>query len=281
MTYLTFQYAMMKYFEKYRGAVSGMLYAGETANSLVFPMVLLQLQYAYGFRNVLFIYGAIAMHTTVLCLLLRNRASVTQPHKTKAGSGSVENLEGFNHPVRQCEIRISPSTQSGAGDSLAAMNLFRNPMFYVSLSFAMSVHVSLVAFATTVVDYAMDRGCSLGVASTIIVYTAPADILGRVVVPLFADWKLMQRTTLILCCYIVMSASLFALPYSWSFWTFTLVCLCLCLSLGCLLVFKLPFVADHFDINWFAFCVGLQGVFAIPLTLGCTSITGECLKILL
>lgn len=273
--YIVFGYALMKYFDKYRGATSGMLFAGETANSLVFPTILLQLQYHYGFRNVLFIYGAIAMHTTVLSLLLGEPPSTNLPRRTKPNNGGLQCLKGPNPLVQQSEAASSPENSLLDAGHPSVMTLFENPMFYVSLLLAMSVHFCQMTFLTTIVDYAIDRGSSLDRASAIVTYTAPADIVGRALVPLLADWNFVRRTTLILCCYAVTGASFIALPHSWSFWSFLLLCMCSCLSLGCLIASKLAFVADQFDINHFTFCVGLQGLCLIPLLLGCPSIIGE------
>ncbi|EEC12257.1 monocarboxylate transporter, putative, partial [Ixodes scapularis] len=69
--YVTTALALFKYFDKYKSFANGLARAGETAAGIVFPPVFVFLQETYGFRGTLFIYGALALHATVLCVLLK------------------------------------------------------------------------------------------------------------------------------------------------------------------------------------------------------------------
>ncbi|XP_054923104.2 uncharacterized protein [Dermacentor andersoni] len=65
----------MDYFDKYRGTVSGLKYAGWSASGLVFPAILAKLVDIYHVRGMLLILGALTMNVMPLILLFEYPAA--------------------------------------------------------------------------------------------------------------------------------------------------------------------------------------------------------------
>ncbi|CAN7986289.1 unnamed protein product, partial [Ixodes pacificus] len=111
--YVTTALALFKYFDKYKSFANGLARAGETAAGIVFPPVLVFLQKSYGFRGTLFIYGALALHATVLCLFLKEPPwTVKKPTLKTINETNVFTTHSVNMANNQNEPPGSKSLHS-------------------------------------------------------------------------------------------------------------------------------------------------------------------------
>lgn len=275
--YVTISVAIFKYFDKYKGFANGLARAGETAAGIVSPFVLVFLQESYSFRGALFIYGALALHATVLCLLLKDppwmapKKTKIIDHKPEALTGDPKNdVNNINESAGSRSVKHSDSPYSVG----YFLTMFRNPMFCVFVVFSMVVYFSQNAFFTTIVDFAMDRGSSLAEASSIVTYISPVDFVGRMILPLLADRNYIRRSTLVMVLFCVMAVSMISLPHTASFATLLAICVCFGTCLGSLLTMEVVIVTDYIGFQLFAVCYGfcclasIPGVLASPLLFG-------------
>ncbi|CAN7996032.1 unnamed protein product [Ixodes hexagonus] len=266
--YLTTALALFKYFERYKGFANGLARAGETTAGIVFPPVLVFLQDLYGFRGTLLLCGAISLHATVFCLLLKDPPWMAQKrsqkyiHKPQTLDANLrKSANSLNERRGTSTIVQHSDTQSCARDLLT---MFRNPLFYVAITCNLVVHFSQNAFLTTIVDFAMDKGSSLAEASSIISYVSPADFLGRMLLPLLADRNYIRRSTLVMVSFCVTAASVMSLPHTASFATLLPTSVCFVTALGCLLTMEIVIVTDYVGVPLFALCYGLCSLTTIP-----------------
>lgn len=275
--YVTISVAIFKYFDKYKGFANGLARAGETAAGIVSPFVLVFLQESYSFRGALFIFGALALHATVLCLLLKDPPWMA-PKKTKTIGLNPEALtvdprndvNNINEPAGSRSVQHADSPYSIG----YLLTMFRNPMFCVFVVFSMVVYFSQNAFFTTIVDFAMDRGSSLAEASSIVTYISPVDFVGRMILPLLADRNYIRRSTLVMVLFCVMAVSMISLPHTASFAALLAICVCFGTCLGSLLTMEVVIVTDYIGLQLFAVCYGfcclasIPGILASPLLFG-------------
>ncbi|CAN7986199.1 unnamed protein product, partial [Ixodes pacificus] len=80
-------------------------------------------------------------------------------------------------------------------------SVFCKPMFFVIVLLGVIIHYTHNVFLSTIVDFAMDRGMSLDTASSLIVYSSLTDFVGSLGLPLFADKKVIRRSTLVMWSY--------------------------------------------------------------------------------
>lgn len=94
---------IMQYFRKYRGIAAGLRLSANPVSAIVFPIVLSTLKDAYGFRGTLLVYGAITMHVTAFCIMLKEppwvlseRGKQKVPAKEQGGDNPnrLMNVEG-------------------------------------------------------------------------------------------------------------------------------------------------------------------------------------------
>ncbi|XP_040076328.2 monocarboxylate transporter 2 [Ixodes scapularis] len=265
--YVTTALALFKYFDKYKSFANGLARAGETAAGIVFPPVFVFLQETYGFRGTLFIYGALALHATVLCLLLKEPPwTVRKPPLKTINKTDVFTTHSVNMANNQNEPPKSKSLHSSdLPDNVShLLTMFRNPYFYLIVLCSVVVHISQFTFLTTIVDFAMDGGSSLADASSVITYISPADFIGRMILPLLADRNYIRRGTLVTLSFCVMGVSTMALPQTTSFATLLPTCVVFGIALGCLLTMEIVLVSDYVDVQLFAVCYGFCSLASIP-----------------
>ncbi|KAK8775197.1 hypothetical protein V5799_031458 [Amblyomma americanum] len=83
---------IMQYFRKYRGIAAGLRLSSNPASAIVFPAVLSALRDAYGFRGASLVFGAITIHVTAFCIMLREPPWLTsnRPKKAAALTGTKD-----------------------------------------------------------------------------------------------------------------------------------------------------------------------------------------------
>ncbi|KAH7957055.1 hypothetical protein HPB52_014769 [Rhipicephalus sanguineus] len=255
---VTLVIVVMMHFDKYRGVASGMKYAGYTLASLLFPKILTSLRDAYGFRGCMLVYAALTMNVTALTLLLKeppwhlhSRSSKAKPrvHERKSISWiSTTPLDNAHcAPVESPEITESNSAAPT-----------------VTIQTVSSLTLNSI---TTIVDYALDKGAARSQAYLCVTYCSPAELFGRIVLPLIGDCKIVSRATLVAASFALLAVTMLVLPATPCVLAYILVCACATMLLACLLAMKPVVIADYFGIENVATSWGLGGVTLLPLLL--------------
>ncbi|KAL1427028.1 hypothetical protein MTO96_017774 [Rhipicephalus appendiculatus] len=126
---------------------------------------------------------------------------------------------------------------------------------------------TMAVFPATIVDYALDKGAARSHAYLCVTYCSPAELFGRIVLPLIGDCKVLSRTTLVAASFVLLAVTMVVLPTTASFLAYILVCACATMLLACLLAMKPVVIADYFGIENLATSWGLGGVTLLPLLL--------------
>ncbi|KAH7959622.1 hypothetical protein HPB49_012544 [Dermacentor silvarum] len=237
---------VMMYFDKYRGMASGLKFAGYSLCSLLYPIILTSLKDAYGFRGALLVCAALTMNVTALSLLL----------KEPPWHDRERNSKHANMPLVAQNGDTSTDIDTLAGEPVVAIDY------------------TVAVFPATIVDYALDKGSARSQADLSVSYCAPAELMGRVALPLIADSGLVSRTTLVSVNFFLLAGTFLALPATCSFLSYILVCACATMFSGCLMSMKPVVIADYFGIDAVATAWGFAGVTLLPLLLCSPTITG-------
>ncbi|XP_037512261.2 monocarboxylate transporter 9-like [Rhipicephalus sanguineus] len=146
-------------------------------------------------------------------------------------------------------------------------NLLVKPRFYVCVLAVVAIDYTMAVFPATIVDYALDKGASRSHADLSVTYCSPAELFGRIVLPLIGDSKKVSRTALVSASFFLLAVTMLALPATPSFLAYILVSACVTMLLACLVSMKPVVIADYFGIESVAIGWGFAGVTLLPLLL--------------
>ncbi|KAM7311923.1 monocarboxylate transporter 6-like [Ixodes scapularis] len=193
-------------YKKHLGMAHGLMFAGATASSFVFPYVLMSLNEAFNARGSMLVVGGILSHLIPLCMLIKQQDGVDVSKNASTNS----NIES----IRTTEKLTKQETSSGTCSAIAldAGKIMCTPTFYVIVISWLIVVYALELFFMTIVDYAMDRGLSADDAVTLLSGYAVTDLCGRILLPVVADKQYVRSSTLMAANYFLFGSSVFALP---------------------------------------------------------------------
>ncbi|KAH6934197.1 hypothetical protein HPB50_021499 [Hyalomma asiaticum] len=154
-------------------------------------------------------------------------------------------------------------------------NLLAKPRFYVCVLAVVAIDYTVAIFPATIVDYALDKGASRSHADLSVTYCSPAELCGRIVLPLIGDSKMVSRAALVSASFFLLAVTMLALPTTPSFLAYILVCACMTMLIACLVSMKPVVIADYFGIESVATSWGFAGVTLIPLHLCSPYIIGK------
>ncbi|XP_037514412.1 uncharacterized protein LOC119390786 [Rhipicephalus sanguineus] len=146
-------------------------------------------------------------------------------------------------------------------------SLLSRPRFYVCLLALLAMDYTVAVFPATIVDYALDKGAARSQAYLCVTYCSPAELFGRIVLPLIGDCKIVSRATLVAASFALLAVTMLVLPATPCVLAYILVCACATMLLACLLAMKPVVIADYFGIENVATSWGLGGVTLLPLLL--------------
>lgn len=214
-------------YKKHLGMAHGLMFAGATASSFVFPYVLMSLNEAFNARGSMLIVGGILSHLIPLCMLIKQQDGVDVSKNASTNS----NIQS----IRTTEKLTKQETSSGTCFAIAldAGKIMCTPTFYVIVISWLIVVYALELFFMTVVDYAMDRGLSADDAVTLLSGYAVTDLCGRVLLPVAADKQYVRTSTLMAVNYFFLATSFLALPEVWSFASLLVVGALAPIFMGC------------------------------------------------
>ncbi|CAN7937831.1 unnamed protein product, partial [Ixodes hexagonus] len=181
-----------------------------------------------------------------------------------------------NRPEDQC--RTVPEDSEGDGHRSQSvshiMAVFCKPMFFIVVLLGVVIHYTHQVFLSIIVDSAIDRGMSLDTASSLLVYTSLTDFIGALGLPLFADKKVLRRSTLVMCCHVSLGVCLTLFPVVTSIPVFVLVSLLVAMLASALITMKSVMMADYLGVEMIPMCFAATGIASIPLFLWNPAIVG-------
>ncbi|XP_029837123.4 monocarboxylate transporter 12 [Ixodes scapularis] len=278
LSMMTLSVLLNMYFDRYRALTSGIYYSGMSCSGLAFPKFLAYLQDKYGFRGTLLIYGGIITHVTAFGLLLKEPPWMCLKQcVTKERHPILEGTRGIQSQLANLDQNKGSKANGNHEHSRnlpSLLLLLRKPMFYVIVSCAAIGDMIFSVFVSTMVDYGLDKGLSLSDAEFLIIYGSCAQIAGRLLVPLLADAKLIQRSNLVMINIIIGGGSMILMSNMILHAHVLFVCLCVYISLGFLTSMKSVLIADYLGIEWISAIYGVAGVVLLPLTFTTPTIIG-------
>ncbi|CAN8015716.1 unnamed protein product, partial [Ixodes persulcatus] len=278
ITTMTYIILLALYFDKYRGLTSGLKYAGASSAGLVFPNLLAYLQEKYSFRGTLLICGGIIMHVLAIGIFVKEPPwtclkSIEKDVKNTTKERSFE-IQNISVNIQELHDLSTTVAREQVKKHRPVLLLFVNPMLYIVLALAVVIDFTGVAYVSTIVDYAVDKGLSIEDAESLIIYGSCSELVGRVFLPLIADTRCIRRTTLVMANLFIWGCSMMLFPYLSLQVHIILVCLCAYLSYGCVTSMRSVLMADYVGVQWISTCYGLSGLVLLPLTFCSPSLTG-------
>ncbi|XP_049519537.1 monocarboxylate transporter 12-like [Dermacentor silvarum] len=215
------------HFEKYRAIATSLGFIAYGASAIVSQFVLAYLVEHYDVDGALLVYGAVLLNSTAIVMLAKNpralkfscKARKSQPllkadldprhyeatTDPNATQQSPDELQGPHLPERKILLESCSLTQ--------ALALFYTPAFYVLLVTVVVGDYTNLEFSATIVDYGIDKGIALDSAKHLITFSAIGQLVGRVVVPLQADFSPFTRRLLYTLSFLALCSCMVALPY--------------------------------------------------------------------
>ncbi|CAN7939794.1 unnamed protein product, partial [Ixodes hexagonus] len=146
------------------------------------------------------ILGAVLLNLIPLSTLLSHRRRALQTNLP--GNDNREGPKAYGHALNSGEMSYGtlkePASTFESKPSLlkTGAELLRSPVFYVLFVTWLAMYLNQDMILTTVVDFAEDNGVSESNAAALLSYFSVTDVLGRLLLPLIADKRLVRRCTL-------------------------------------------------------------------------------------
>ncbi|KAH7959483.1 hypothetical protein HPB49_011399 [Dermacentor silvarum] len=147
--------------------------------------------------------------------------------------------------------------------------------FYVFLVATVAGDYSGVSFNTTIVDYAVDKGIDVGVATHLVEFGAVGHLLGRIFIMPLSDWAPISRLPLFASSYALEAICALIVPHiGSSFGQIVTLRVAETTITGFSTAIRGILLAQYMGVDRLASCMGLYGLVMIPVSLGSASIIG-------
>ncbi|KAG0434211.1 hypothetical protein HPB47_019268, partial [Ixodes persulcatus] len=233
------QVYLSRNYKKHLGMAHGLMFAGATASSFVFPSVLMSLKEAVNARGCMLILGAILLHYIPLWMLIKHQDCVDMSKNVSTNYDIVT--------VQTTKELTNTKTSSRSFCLIArdAWKILCTPAFYVIVISWLVVVYALELFFMTIVDFAIDRGLSADDAVTLLAGYAVTDLCGRVLLPVAADKQYVRASTLMAVNYFFLATSFMALPEVWSYASLLVIGALAPIFMGCGLAMNGVLMANY------------------------------------
>ncbi|XP_037565766.1 monocarboxylate transporter 9 [Dermacentor silvarum] len=179
-------------------------------------------------------------------------------------------LPSSHAPAPKIELGFHTET----GISTQVLDVLRTPMFYLILVPIVFADFTLPLFATTIVDYATDKGIHLDKAALLVTCLCVGGFCGRIGIPVVSDKVINGRCIIAAISFLLLSVSFLLLPHVDVFPGVAAVTFVAGLQQGYLATIKTVLAADYLGVPKVALCWGLFGIASLPLTFFEPSIVG-------
>ncbi|XP_077534731.1 monocarboxylate transporter 9-like isoform X2 [Haemaphysalis longicornis] len=146
------------------------------------------------------------------------------------------------------------------------LSVLSKPVFYVLLFPMIAADFTLPLLASTIVDYAGDKGVPLNSAAQLVTCLCLGGFCGRLVIPLLSDKVSGGRCPIAALSFALLAVCFIVMPHAILFAAVAAVTFIAGIQQGYLATLKPVLVADYLGVQRVAMSWGLMGVAALPLT---------------
>lgn len=272
---------IMMYFDRLRGTAYGISTTGLTISGFVFPRFMLFLIETVGFKGSLLLLGAIVMHLTPLSRLLKvppwskseRKRSDERNAPPLSISAQIEEQQGAGNGSEHVDTTGVANT-IWTNDLRTLAHSFR---FYVIVPSTTITTVADVIFASTMIDFAMDKNVDITSAVWLTSGFTATEVIGNVFLPLLADKGFLRRSTLLMVTQLLMGCALILTPHATSFWMIAVAVGMVSALVECALLMHDVLAVDYFGVARLPTVRGIMGVLKAPLMLCSPALIGEYL----
>ncbi|XP_077511125.1 uncharacterized protein LOC144121665 isoform X2 [Amblyomma americanum] len=176
----------------------------------------------------------------------------------------------------ESEVTYVPEKRNIASGLLfQILELLRSPCFYVILEPIIAADFTLPLLATTVVDYAKDKGAPLDSAAQLVSCLCAGGFCGRLLIPLLSDRTPRSRCIIASASFLLLSLYFVLMPHLFGFWVIAAGTFIAGAQQGYLATIKTVLVADYLGVQKVAVSWGVTGLATLPLTFCEPSIVGS------
>ncbi|KAL3184294.1 hypothetical protein MRX96_032095 [Rhipicephalus microplus] len=172
-------------------------------------------------------------------------------------------------------LSMSSISEAFRGLRRFAATVFRTPAFYVFLFATVVGDYSGVSFGTTAVDYAVDKGIKVDLATHLVEFGAAGHLVGRIFIMPLSDWAPISRFPLFASSYALEAICAVILPHIGpSFSEIVALRVTETTVAGFSTAIRGILLAQYMGIERLATCTGLYGLVMVPVSLSSASIIG-------
>lgn len=171
-------------------------------------------------------------------------------------------------------VSTTPSDLPSRSRLQSLVVLLQLPAFYVFLATTVVSEYSLVSFATTIVDYATDKGIELSVATQLVIFGAVGHILARICIVPLSDCAKASRLPMYACAFAIEAVCTLAMPHVGSMAAIAVLRISESVGQGFIISVRSILLAQYLGIERVAACSGLFGLAMIPVSLSSPTVLG-------
>ncbi|KAL1468404.1 hypothetical protein MTO96_025448 [Rhipicephalus appendiculatus] len=268
------------HFEKYRAIATSLAFIAYGASSVISQIVLAGLVELYDLDGALLVYGGILLNSTVVVMLAKNPWPLKLSRKqansepllkgdieSKSYGAATDNSCTQESPEDQCLIIPEKKILPESCSLKEVLELFYAPAFYVLLVTVVIGDYTNLEFSATIVDYGIDKGIDLDNAKHLVTFSAIGQVVGRVVVPLQADFSPFMRHFLYTLSFLALCCCMVALPYVSAWPTVLALSTVIGASEGYIICIKYVLLAEYLGVDRTAVAIGMIGILMMPALL--------------
>ncbi|KAK8772035.1 hypothetical protein V5799_024721, partial [Amblyomma americanum] len=266
---------LMMYFDKYKATAIAIKDVGTVVAGVAAVPIASCLTRRYGLHGCLLMMGGLMLHMLPVIILTRTPRPFricgaeedSRPPSNGATGVIAENgEEALSASPYEAEVpSASSSNTNPLVSSDSVLSAFTMPMFYALVLFQIVSDYTFTTYATTIVDYIVDKGTALTSAKKIVVYSGLGQACGRVVVPFLMDKIAFNRTRVAAGCIFVSALCFVAIPFVSTFGQVVGLGCVAGVAEGYILCIKPVLMADHIGLKRFSFCCGVAGIVGLPV----------------
>ncbi|CAN7998560.1 unnamed protein product, partial [Ixodes hexagonus] len=292
---------MNRHFLRYKAVASGLGNAGFTIGSLILPPVVQFLFDEYGTRGAFLLYGAIMLNASAGAFLQRppcrsqqascepfaNVTCITGSRDPQLQAANLVEVPGFRpddeETMKKRLLTRAPGMPGnetyvvGASDSDKMMPMtkgsklfefLRLPRFYLVTYSSLQVCNNMTLYATLYLDFAMDRDILKWGGVFVMTFYSIADLAARFGSGWITDKRLLSRSSMMACNYLLWSASLCLMPLCYSYHLQVLLSMAAGWCNGATFILIAVLLMELVDADMFSVCFGVSSLLAgLPLLL--------------
>lgn len=276
------------HFEKYRAIATSLAFIAYGASSVISQIVLAGLVERYELDGALLVYGGVLLNSTVVVMLAKNPWPLQLPRKqgkpepllkgdveSRCYGATTEHTSAQQSPADKCLIMPEKEILPESCSLKQVLELFYAPAFYVLLVTVVVGDYTNLEFSATIVDYGIDKGIDLDSAKHLVTFSALGQVVGRVVVPLQADFSPFMRHFLYTLSFLALCCCMVALPYVSAWSTILALSTVIGAAEGYILCIKYVLFAEYLGVDRTAAAIGMIGVLMTPALLVSPTILGQ------